>query len=945
MRIIKAMIIVAAMLGTLFAGTTGKIAGRVTDASNGEPLVGCNVLIKGTSSGTSTDANGEYFIINLNPGSYNVEFSMIGYAKYTVSGVQVNVDVTTPLNAALSTEAVQMTGVEVTAERPAIEHTLTSSKQIVSGNLATDLAVATVNDVVKTLPGVTEEGGEIHLRGGRSGEEMYLVDGASVVNPIMGGEAIPVNPSLIKELQVITGTFNAEYGQAMSGLFNQVMKDAPVGVHASASFRTSMGQPYFKGEGSDFKDWEVYGEVDKGVFMNTESETPVSAVEGTDYSKAGTADFGGNKTITDVSASYGTNKMGVIFTARRYNDPGRLPGVAEDFQSIQGKISFQAMSNMKIGLEFMNHTKNSFYDPTYDGMKVQGAAGEQMVWDWKYALGQYPRTTESTTQFGLTANYVVSPNTNITLRVDNLSKTQTDGAKTADGKFIDFESVTTVTPDGGQYSGADGPNHTKVLEDTQNSNGWFGLSNVYGHYFNAEQSHMTFGLFGTSQINARHLVKAGLEYRSFSLSRKGRDTWFGRTVGYSDEKPRLQSQNIQDVSPTEIAAYVQDQMEFNDMIVNVGFRFDGFNAGASNGVWDIDKDGNTIWENTDINPFDPTQRRATEMKSKISPRLGISFPVSDNMAFRYAYGTFFQRPTFYDLLENYLVQMDGGTESGYFVYIGNPNLDPMETNIYEMGLQYSLASGIKIDVAGYYKDISNLVAAQEVTNLPYVDEGKGYDNPGGWTAEDPYQATHFIYKTSDHFGNVKGVEVSVSKTGVSGLTGRASYTYSIAKGTASDKMNQGSGTISQADKTRSGILTMTTLDWHRPHVFNGYIDYHKPMSGVLSRIGGNFTFNAQSGLPLSSRAGAAGAALKERAPMTIDVNARVDATLNLGGLKPTVFLLVENVLNRRNVIAIADPASYFDDASDFKNIAAGPRNNLLAYGVPMTMHFGFSINY
>ncbi len=941
MRYVKPFLIVFALVGNLFAGLTGKIAGRVTDA-DGQPLIGCNVIVVGTSLGASTDENGEYFIINLDPGTYNLDFSMIGYAKHSVSGVAVNVDVTTPLNAVLQTEALQMTGVQVTAEQPTIENTLTSSKQIVDGSLTTDLAVTTVNDVVKTLPGVTEQGGEIHLRGGRSGEEMFLVDGASVLNPIMGGNAIPVNPAMIKELQVITGTFNAEYGQAMSGLFNQVMKDADEGVHASVSYRMSLGQPYFKGEGTDFKGWDVYDEVKNNVFMNEAGETPVTAVENTDYTKD--ASFGGNKTITDISAGIGRGNMGIQLTARMYDDPGRLPGIAEDYTSIQGKFNYQAMSNLKLGLEFMNHTSNSFYDPSYDGMKVSGSAGEQMVWDWKYALGQYPRTEESTTQFGLTANYVVSPNTNITFRVDNLSKTQTDGAKTTGGKFVDFTKVTTVTPDGGAYSGADGPNHTKVLNDTKHSNAWFGLSNVYGHYFKADQSHTSFGLYGTSQMNARHLIKAGVEYRSYKIDRLGHDTWFGRTVGYSESTPRLQTQNIQDVTPSELAAYVQDQMEFNDMIVNVGFRFDGFNAGADKGVWD-EKDGKKLWEDTSINPFDPTQRSATKMKTKISPRLGVSFPVGDNMAFRYAYGTFFQRPTFYDLLENYLVQMDGGTESGYFVYIGNPNLDPMETNIYEMGLQYSLASGMKLDVAGYYKDISNLVASQEVTNLPYVDEGKGYDNPGGWSATDPYQATHFIYKTSDHFGNVKGVELSVSKTGASGLTGRASYTYSIAKGTASDKMNQGSGTVSQSDAARKGIMTMTTLDWHRPHVINGYVDYHTSLGGMFERVGGNFTFNAQSGLPLSARAGAAGAALKERAPMTVDVNARLDATLNLGAVRPTVFFLIENVLNRRNVVAIADPASYFDDASTYKDVAGGPRNNLLAYGVPMTFHFGFSISY
>ena len=941
MRILKSIALLCVLAGMLFAGQTGKISGRVTDSQSGEALAGCNVLVQGTSMGAATDANGEYFIINLSPGSYYLAFSMIGYASYTAEFVRVNIDVTTPVNAALTTEALQMTGVSVTAERPAIENTLTSSKHIISGDLATSLGVTTIKDVVKTLPGVTELGGVLHIRGGRSGEEMYLVDGASVVNPIMGGEAIPVNPSIVGELQLITGTFNAEYGQAMSGLFNTVLKEASPGVHINVGFRTQLGSDYFREDQGAFKENDVYSET---LEMPETDSTYMSAVENTDYSKGA---FGDAATVLDATVSVGAGGLGLVASMRQLDDPGRLPGLAEDFSSIQAKVTYQLGGNVKIGAEFMTYSRNGFYDPTYDAEKAAGAAGQLYVWDWIYALDQFPMTEEKSTQFGLNVNYVMSANTNITLHFDNFSKTQTDGAKTTDGKFIDFVDVATVTSAGDVYSSAEGPNHTREMEDRTNSNAWYNLANVYGHYFDAEESHTTIGLNLTSQINNRHLIKAGFESRSYSIDRLGRDVWFGRTVGAEvaadPTQTRIQNQSIQDVSPSELAAFVQDQMEFDDMIVNVGLRYDAFNVNADDGVWDVDSDGKTMWENTDINPFDPSQRRATETKSKLSPRLGVSFPVGDNMAFRYGYASFFQRPLFYDLLENYLVQMDGGTESGYFVYIGNPNLDPMETTIYEMGMQYSMANGIKVDVSGYYKDYANLVSAQEVFNKAFVDSAGNYDGTA-WTGSDPYQATHFIHKTSEHFGNVRGLEVSVSKSAAEGLSGRLSYTFSIARGTASDKFSAGS--LTQDGGTWTGnILSMTTLDWHRPHVMNGYLDYHTNMSGLLSRVGGNIIFNAQSGLPVTARSGQGGASLSERAPETMDVNLRVDAKLDLGIVRPTVYFLIENVLNSRNVVAIADPGSYFDAASDYSEIAAGPTNNLMAYGPPMTIHFGVSIDY
>jgi hypothetical protein len=382
------------------------------------------------------------------------------------------------------------------------------------------------------------------------------------------------------------------------------------------------------------------------------------------------------------------------------------------------------------------------------------------------------------------------------------------------------------------------------------------------------------------------------------------------------------------------------------MILNVGVRFDGFNAGSDKGYWATGIED--MAADPTLNPFDPSKRKATEMKTLISPRLGVSFPVGDNMAFRYAYGSFFQRPELYSLLNNHMAQMDGGTESGFFIYLGNANLDPMQTDTYEMGMQYSIANDLKLDVSGYYKDISNLLGSQEVYSVPYQDDGTGHDNEAGWGSDstDNFEASHYSFQVSDHYGNIRGLEMSLAKTGASGLTGRASYSYSIARGTASDKINAGNGSLTQATGgIAANIMTMTTLNWHRPHVFNGYVDYHMDMGGMLDRAGVNLTFNYSSGLPVSARSGVAGAALDERAPATIDVNLKLDATLALGPVNPTVYLLIENVMNRQNVVYIADPGSYFDEASAYHEIAAGSANNLLAYGKPMTMNFGVQIDF
>ncbi len=937
MRLLQYVIAITLSMVLLTAGQTGKIAGRVTDSGSGEPLVGCNVLISGTSSGAATDANGEYFIINLDPGSYDVEFSMIGYASYTSEGVSVNIDVTTPVDAALTTEAVELAGVSVTAERPAIENTLTSSKQIVSGDMIAGMAVTDVNDVVKTLPGVTEFNGELHIRGGRSGEEMYLVDGASVTNTVFGGNAIPVNPSMVGELQLITGTFNAEYGQAMSGLFNTVLRVPTPGFHASLGFRTSLHQDHFTADKGDFQGKNVYAEAEiMSVVDATGNYT--TAVEGTDYTKVST--YGDKKTIMDFSAGFGGDPYGAYFSLRTLDDPGRLPGLANDLMSMQAKVNYQLGGNLKLSAETMIISRNSFYDPTYDSERMDAGMD---IWQWVMALDQYPRTEENTTQFGITANYVMSSSTNINVRLDMMMSTQEDGAKSSDGKFVDFVNNKQVTANS-MYNGAEGPNHTKVMEHGAAANAWYSLENVYGHYFKSEATTTTIGVHATNQYNNRHLLKAGFDYRMYNIDRSGHDVWYGRTLGFTEENPRLQQNSFGDAKPTEIAAYVQDQMEFNDMILNLGLRFDGFNAGSDKGYWATDTDD--MAADPTLNPFDPSKRKATEMKTQISPRLGVSFPLGDDMAFRYSYGSFFERPFLYRLLNNHMAQMDGGTESGFFIYLGNANLDPKKTSKYEMGLQYSVSDNLKLDVAGYYKDISNLAASQEVYAVPYQDDGTGHDNEAGWGTDDTFEAAHYSFMVSDHYGNIRGLEMSLSQAGRSGLTGRASYTYSIARGTASEARNAGNGSLTQeTGNVAADIMTMTTLNWHRPHMLNGFVDYHMNMGGMIEKAGLNMTFNIQSGLPVSARSGVGSTNLSERAPTTTDINLKLDATLALGSVNPTVYLLVENALNIQNVVYIADPGSYFDSQSDYHNVAAGPTNNLLAYGRPMTLNIGVQLDF
>ena len=210
----------------LSAGTTGKLTGTIKSKIDDGPLIGANIIIENTDLGTSTDLNGDYVILNIVPGKYNVTIRMIGYEVKKYENIRISIDKTTRLSSALDIEAVKGQEVVVSATRPLIDFDKTNSEAIVTSEELAIMPIEDVADVIKLQGGVTQDaGGGIHIRGGRSSEVAYLVDGVSVTDAYDGAIAVNIENANIQELQVISGTFNAEYGKAMSGIVNIVTKD------------------------------------------------------------------------------------------------------------------------------------------------------------------------------------------------------------------------------------------------------------------------------------------------------------------------------------------------------------------------------------------------------------------------------------------------------------------------------------------------------------------------------------------------------------------------------------------------------------------------------------------------------------------------------------------------------------------------------------------------
>ncbi|MFZ4620641.1 MAG: TonB-dependent receptor [Bacteroidota bacterium] len=237
--VLHSLVSVLFLCSSLIAGTTGKLSGTVQDNASKEPLTGATVQIVGTMLGAAVDISGSFVILNIPPGTYSVRVSLLGYEPKLTSGVKIVVDQTTTLPIVLKASTVELNEVVVAAETPAIQKDLTSSRSVISAGKIEALPVSTFTELIGLQAGVIGNGSNLHIRGGRSNEVSYLIDGAYVQDPLLGGLATQINNDAIQEMSLLSGTFNAEYGNAMSGVVNIVTKDGGENYSGKIEMRTT----------------------------------------------------------------------------------------------------------------------------------------------------------------------------------------------------------------------------------------------------------------------------------------------------------------------------------------------------------------------------------------------------------------------------------------------------------------------------------------------------------------------------------------------------------------------------------------------------------------------------------------------------------------------------------------------------------------------------------
>ncbi|HMN48023.1 MAG TPA: TonB-dependent receptor [Ignavibacteriaceae bacterium] len=847
-------------LGTLVqAGTTGKISGKIIDKKTGEALIGANVIIIGTTMGASSDLDGNYYILNIPPGEYQVKASMVGYSSFTIQKVRVSVDQTTKLDFELTSESIELSDVLVTAEKPLVRKDLTSTEQNISGDNISMLPLEDVSAVVNLQAGVVDG----HFRGGRSNEVKYMIDGVPVNDVYSGQSSLSAEVNSIEEIQVLTGTFNAEYGEALSGVVNQVTKIAGDKLEGNIS---AYSGDYI----SSHKDIFTYiDHVSPSNVYNIQGNLsgPIPGLENfVKFFFSGRYNYDegaiyGHRIFNPSDSSNFTANNPADWYIGATGDKAYVPMNFNKRLSLQGKLAFNVGGGKGIVLSGL-----------YQDIKYRD-------YDHLYRLnpdGDYKKFQKS---FLGIASY--------TLLLSNSA-------------FIDF-SVSGLRSEFKQYVYEDplDPRYVDPNRKKDVSGNAFLTGGTENWHFNHTTTSFTGKSDFTWQIDNINQVKTGIDFTYHDLTYKDYQIIIDATSNFKPmlPQPGAFNYNTYQSNPFQFAYYIQDKIELDYLIVNFGLRYDYF-----------EPDGKYLKDPNKINlldelqpPFPDSLLLKAKPKHQLSPRIGLSYPISDRGAIHISYGHFFQIPPFENLYRNpnFRIPLTGDFPENIGNTIGNADLEPQQTIMYEIGLQQALTDELGITVTAYYKDIRNLLASEIFIKNEF---------------------RKFSKLINKDYGSVKGITLSFEKRFTNGIGATIDYTFQVAKGSASDP--NAAFNYAQSNPPIAPNKQLVPLDWDRTHSLNFTLTIGVPGNYIASFIG-----RLGSGLPYtpSLQNQRTGLENSDNRPAFYDVDFYVTKYFELAGRQLSVFLKIFNLFDTLNEVNVFGDTGRAGDTLELTRNQTPPR--------------------
>ncbi len=836
------LVLVIGLLSTAaWAGTSGKISGVVLDAATSEPIVGATVRVLGTTLATETDLDGEFFILDVPSGKYSVGVTFVGFEPITKKEVRVLTDLTTPVDFDVEPATVQL-GDElvVYAVNPVIQKDLTESKIIfTSDRIKTLPNIITVQAVLSNYPGVViDRNNGLHVRGGRTGQVSYYFDGFSVQDPFVSTAGIRVIPGALEELSLSSGGFLAEYGDALSGIVNAVTRKGGSEYHGGVRLYEGYGHRYDVHSAS----WGKLGRLGNrsGVFRLS---GPLPGLDPSRYTFSTAAEY--------------------------LNSPTSLPHNSTISHAGTARISAQPSSSIKLKANFTfskaageiyNHRDNNgvSYDFNLDG------------------LGDYQKRAYLA---GVTGSYMPSEKLIVSA---SISRFFTSTKRAPRHLFWTYwKDWPGYSEDAdGNYNGTIHENNYLNSPDYTDEAQFVGFTDgddylpLYGF---RKTTYTSLAANQTYQLTKVHQLKSGFEYRKYSVSWDSKQ--FFNLNPYGEKYTSR---------PVNTSAYIQDKMEYKEYIINVGLRYDYRNADISYIAYTVTPD-ELVALNKEASP-----------KSRISPRLGVSFPISEKTVMHFNYGVNFQTPRF----DHIYLNLQGDVSSG-LPLLGNPDLVPEQTTTYELGLDHLIGDDLRIDVTAFHKNIDDLVTTRPV----FFSGGQ--------------PVTQF---TNDDYGSVKGFDLSIEKLpGSSPVSGSISYSYMLAFGNGSSAREPYYSYITSNTDTLPPVKEYP-LDFDQRHNLTAVVSYQAASDWKVDLLGIpvpgdwglSFVGRYGSGMPYTVT-DVMGNRLGERNEARLPSSSTVDMRFFKNIRMPnsayvfSFFVEVDNLFNKRNIIDVYSRTGQPDD--------------------------------
>jgi outer membrane receptor for ferrienterochelin and colicin len=827
------------------------------DIETGKPLAYANIVILGTNYGAMSLGNGNYTISNLPVGTYSLMATYIGYEPQTVTDVLVDTDRTTVINFQLVQSIVgKADTVYVTAESYKIDTKISHMEQeFETDEVIKNLPVDTVIEAIALQSGVISQAGALHVRGGRGNEIKFLIDGIEIEDPLFGGTTSYADLS-ISDTELLSGGFDAEFGNAQSGIVNMTTKEGGENFSGDIRFHTD-------DYGDQFKTYNNYDQLQLG--------------------------FGGPTPVKDLT--YYVNYQGTYQDTYLKTSERRSRSTILDFISLgdrqrnetnlQMKLAYRMSPDQKLTFETLKtYTKADQYYHMWSRegyvrvsrqthLDPSGNVTETRVGYGRW--GQFPDLPSTSEQEFPDGSRIVTdawdeyynapehfPGDKSEFSQYKLAWTHTLGART----FYDL-----------RFSRQSFYNESKVASkepweyEIQYPDYWrgnfeegrfFATHGDYPHWEERTSAVWHFKGDLTSQLLQRHTFKLGFETKYNDLSLLSIDF----PLSWRETGPGAFRSEYRNFNP-EGSFYVQDRWEHEGMVLNLGVRYDIFSPGLQ------------------IDASDLTSR----YKDEVSPRLGVAYPISERDVMSFHYGRFFQIPARMYIFENRGRQDPVGIR-------GNPDLEP-ETNVsYQMGLQHQFTRYIFMTFSVWFKDIFGLISSR--------------------TEPDPETGLPIARYVNRDYASARGIDLKLSKRFSDRWSAEANYSYQLLTGIASDPEQ---GQQYEADFMYFPISEQP-LPWDQRHTFNAQLRLRDPGNWGVSMLWLYGSGMPYTPVYPDMRRLDPESVNSERLPSTSDLRMQADKYFRIWGQNVTMFVEARNLLDAKNIRMLEPangPTPFLDD--------------------------------